>query len=412
MDLYSILFGNKYYNTTDLKYNNEYKLFFSNAQLMEYKLYKNKLIEEGKEGIIKLDLKSFNSKFIFYVSGECLNNLISDYFRIVISDFEETKSTIIFRCFQDILDARVYSEVEGSLNVESVPTTRTRIEQICGGAPIKTKNDVIIKNMIDGIDFVKNKPSFNKTNLLRLYNILTKDCLDDKELPQNSYYRDKEVFVGNYEGCPVEKIDEYMNSLFKLVEKSLHSNEDLFNSLLPHICHYYILYIHPYFDYNGRTARMVSLWVSLLTEKELIMPLYLSEAINDNKRQYYAALSETRDMNNDVSYFLIYLMNTAINYSLAYRNLEFICNELLKKEAIPSNIDKAYIKKIILKSNNTFFDWKKFLEYANIDITKQAALKALNKLVEYGVLSSITNSNRVKLFKLNDNMIKYSLNNK
>ena len=80
---------------------------------------------------------------------------------------------------------------------------------------------------------------------------------------------------------------------------------------------------------------------------------------------------------------------------------------MLKKGITLTNYEKAYIKKILLGAEEGYFDYKKFLTIANIDISKQAALKALNKLVEYGILSSIINDKRVKLFKLNNEFVKY-----
>lgn len=407
MDYQSILFGDIYYNSTDLRYNNQYKYFFSNKQLNEYKQFKLDLIEKSNKNIKALNLKSFNSKYLYYVNGKCLLSLIKDYLQIVLNDLNETHSTIVSRNYSDILYARIYSEVEGTLNVENVPTTRTRIDQIRKGASLNSKNDIIIKNMLNGFQFIFETPIFNKNNLHKLYCILSNGCLEPDQELNGSYYRNDAVYIDNYEGCPIGLIEECMNSLFDFVNINLHI--DQFQALLPHICHYYILYIHPYFDFNGRTARMVSLWISLLTGKESFLPLYMGEAINDNKNQYYEALTETRNMDNDISYFLIYVMNTAINYSLTYRNLEYISVELMKKGITLSSLEKVYIKKLILKAKTDSFDYKRFLKYANVDISKQAALKALNKLEEYGILSSFINDKKVKLFNIKDKMIKYKI---
>ena len=322
-------------------------------------------------------------------------------------DREYFQSTVIERNLSDILWARVYSELEGSMNLENVPTTRTRLEQIKKGFAPKNKNEIIAKNMITAMDFIMSKPKFDKENLYRLYNILSKDCLEDSQKLNGNYYRNDSVYIGNYEGCPADKIDDYMNSLFDFVDANLNGKKSNVKEYLPHVCHYYVLYIHPYFDYNGRTARMVSLWISILQNDFSTAPLFISEAINDDKKLYYDALSETRDMENDMTYFLIYIMNTSIGYSLLYKNLNYISDEMLKKGVTLTNYEKTYIKKLLLGAEDGYFDYKKFLSVANIDISKQAALKALNKFVEYGLLSSLINDKKAKLFKLNDEFVKY-----
>lgn len=403
----SMLFDAVYYDEKDLRYNNVYKFFLSNKQIIEYKQYKKQLIDNHDKRIVSVNLKSFNSDYIFFVKGQCLLNLQTTYLRMAQDVQEDFQSTVIKRNLSDILWARVYSELEGSMNLENVPTTRTRLEQIKKGSAPQNKNEIIAKNMITAMEFIMSQPKFDKENLYRLYNILSKDCLEESQKLNGNYYRNDSVYIGNYEGCPAEKIDVYMNEFFDFVNANLNDKKSNIKEYLPHICHYYILYIHPYFDYNGRTARMVSLWISFLQNDFSTAPLFISEAINDNKKLYYAALSETRDMENDMTYFLIYIMNTSIGYSLLYKNLNYICDEMLKKGVTLTNYEKTYIKKILLGAEDGYFDYKKFLSVANIDISKQAALKALNKLVEYGLLSSMINDKKAKLFKLNNEFVKY-----
>lgn len=403
----SMLFGPMYYDTKDLRYNNVYKFFLSNQQLIEYKQYKKQLIQNHDKKIVTADLKSFNSDYIFFVNGQCLLNLQLTYLRMMQDDYQNFQSTVVERNLRDILWARVYSELEGSMNLENVPTTRTRLEQIKKGSAPKNGNEIIAKNMLDAIEFILSKPKFNKENLYSLYSILSHDCLEDQQKLNGNYYRNDSVYIGNYEGCPFEKIDECMDSLFAFVGNNLNNKASDVKEYLAHICHYYILYIHPYFDYNGRTARMVSFWISILQDDFSTAPLFISEAINDDKKRYYDALSETRDMENDMTYFLIYIMNTSIRYSLLYKNLNYISDKMLKKGITLTNYEKAYIKKILLGAEEGYFDYKKFLAIANIDISKQAAFKALNKLVEYGILSSMINDKKVKLFKLNNEFVKY-----
>lgn len=404
----SMLFGPMYYDTKDLRYNNVYKFFLSNQQLIEYKQYKKQLIQNRDKKIVTVDLKSFNSDYIFFVNGQCLLNLQLTYLRMLQDDFQNFQSTVVQRNLYDILWARVYSELEGSMNLENVPTTRTRLEQIKKGSDPRDKNEIIAKNMLDAIEFILSKPKFNKEKLYELYSILSHDCLEDNQKLNGNFYRNDSVYIGDYEGCSFEKIDECMDSLFAFVGNNLNNKASDVKEYLAHICHYYILYIHPYFDYNGRTARMVSFWISILQDDFSTAPLFISEAINDDKKRYYDALSETRDMENDMTYFLIYIMNTSISYSLLYKNLNYISDEMLKKGITLTNYEKAYIKKILLGAEEGYFDYKKFLSIANIDISKQAALKALNKLVEYGILTSIINDKKAKLFKLNDKFVKYN----
>ena len=396
MDCKELIESPKYYATIDLRYNNKYNFKMSLESLNALKKDKELSIQNAEGLFNALPLKTFNSKFMFFANSIELKSLESEFLSI--------NSTIFEDHFDDYNYSRIFSETEGSLEIENVPTTTTRIEQISRGADLSNKNDRIIKNMLDGIEYVKTRPTFNKENLKKLYSILSYDCLEVHQVLHEKYYRDKKVYIDKYEGCPVEQIESCMDSLFEFVNDSL--NNKKYTLELAQICHYYIVYIHPYFDYNGRTARMVELWITLLSQdKEL--PLFLSEAINDAKHDYYLALKETRDMNNDVTYFLIYMYRIAIQYALTYKNVDYIENEMLKRGKILTSTDKVYIKKILIKSEKSYFDYRKFLSFSNVDISKQAAFKALNKLEEYGIISSMLNDQKMKLFKINEDFIQY-----
>ena len=48
----------------------------------------------------------------------------------------------------------------------------------------------------------------------------------------------------------------------------------------------------------------------------------MSEAINESKHDYYRAITDTRNTNNDLTYFLGYILETSVKYSFVYKNLE------------------------------------------------------------------------------------------
>lgn len=192
---------------------------------------------------------------------------------------------------EEILKSRIYSEIEGSLSIEEVPTTRRKINEITSGKrKPKNQNEIIIRNMAEGIRFVMGKPIFNKTNPHALYSILSDGCLlEEKRLKEGDFYRYDGVSVDGYLGCPAHKITESMDSLFRFVEDNLQNPKT--KHILPHIVHYYLLYVHPYFDYNGRTARMSSFGIrQLLGEDD--SPTVLSEAINRKKKRILSCFRE------------------------------------------------------------------------------------------------------------------------
>ena len=62
----------------------------------------------------------------------------------------------------------------------------------------------------------------------------------------------------------------------------------------------------------------MSFWLACLNNL-VAAPFFISEAINEDKRAYYDAVSNTRDTNNDLTYFLGYIFETSTKFSLCGR---------------------------------------------------------------------------------------------
>lgn len=404
---FNFLLNEEYISPTDMKYNNHYDLLLTPHEFDELLEYKKSQLNNKKYFEV-LGLKTPHNTPLFFAKCKSIEQATSEYLEQIKNDLDTSSSSLSLRNSKELLLSRIYSEIEGSLNVENVPTTRKRIKELIENkAPAKSRNDTIIKNMNDGINFILEKPAFNKDNLLKLYSYLSHDCLEeDNKLKPGAYYRHDGVTIDNYDGCLASLIEEHMDSLFKFVNDNLNNKELKLH--LPHIVHYYMVYIHPYFDYNGRTSRMCSLWISLLTNQEDYIPPFISEAIDQTKTKYYKALRNSRDTNNDLTYFLLYIYRVSISYFLCYKNIEIIENDLKNKDIILSSADKNYIKKILI-SNNGKFAYKDFMSMCHVEMSKQGALKLLNKFVEYGILKSNDTKSKVKLFEINEDMITYKM---
>ena len=398
----------EYYTTKELLYSNKANIHLTPFEYKQYLSFKEETALSGNKYLKLLPLKTFNFKCLYYCLGADIKSSLDTYYELASGD-----TSFNDRFSKNFIESRIYSEIEGTLNVENVPTTRRRLKELLeDGLPALNLNDFIIKNMKEGIDFVNELPEFNKENLYKLYIILSKNCLsEENKLRGNEYYRYDSVEISRYHGCPNSMIDECMDSLFSFVNNVLKSSKD--NNLLillPHICHYYILYIHPYFDYNGRTARMVSYWVYLLTGLKSFPPI-ISEAINQTKAKYYQAIELSRDSHNDLTYFCKYLLNISLDYFICYQNLSAIEKELKNTNCnVLTETELSYLKKILICYEGKF-SYIDFLKMANVEMSKQGALKILNKFVSYNILVVSSGKSKIKLFDINKDKVPYALKN-
>ena len=95
--------------------------------------------------------------------------------------------------------------------------------------------------------------------------------------------------------------------------------EDTINDLLKAaIVHFYIAYLHPYFDGNGRMARLVHLWVLIQSGYQSVLYVPLSSKIKSSKKTYYDAFTKIEanakiSGSIDVTPFLIYFVSEVYN---------------------------------------------------------------------------------------------------
>ena len=384
-----------------------YKHNFDQLMIDQFFSFKNDLFMHDNQVLFnKINLFSEDKKPLFYFkNSEFLEEMLDIY------KFIKGNDNIGFpkNLHNDIINSFIFSEIEGSLAIEGIHSTRKKIELInkTSYSLLQDNNSIIIKNMIIGYNFIL-KHEINEINLYRLYNILSKDCLKKEDiLLNNKHYRHSSVEIVDSmqitidKGVNSENIVWMMNDLFKYIYSPKHEFVAL---VAPYIIHYYFIYLHPYYDYNGRTARVLSFWYSI---KHLphINYLIISEAINkSNKKGYYSAIESSRETNNDLTYFIKQLASSSTNYTKVYFNLNIITDSLLRKGITVSNSEKNTIKNVLSLSlkQKGYFDWKKYRKYDENNFKKQYYLRLLNALSTYGILDFI-HSKGIKLYILNSN---------
>ena len=73
------------------------------------------------------------------------------------------------------------------------------------------------------------------------------------------------------------------------------------------ILHFWIAYLHPFVDGNGRTARAVFYWYLLKKNYWLVEYLSISRAIVHSRKKYDAAFVHSETDDNDLTYFVLYV---------------------------------------------------------------------------------------------------------
>ena len=184
-----------------------------------------------------------------------------------------------------------------------------------------------------------------------------------------------------YEPPSPEKVPELMSSL----ETFIHSDSELDPLVCMALIHHQFESIHPFYDGNGRSGRIINI-LYLVKEDLLETPiLYLSRYISQTKSEYYAALQLVRDENDWEQWLLYMLRGVALTARHTTHLIERIRTLLQQYKQRIRNDYKFYSQDLI---NNIFrhpYTKVAFLE-RDVGVSRATASRYLNRLASDGIL--------------------------
>lgn len=187
------------------------------------------------------------------------------------------------------------SEIASTLTIENIDFTRESVRKILNGYAPSDESEKRIFGIKKGLEYISQPLNkMTEANINTLYQLAIAETLDDESrLRPGSLYRHDSVFVVGQElehtGLLHQKLPEYMSELVRFA-----TQEDGMNDLLKAAAiHFYIGYLHPYFDGNGRMARLIHLWFLVQQGYPSVLFIPFSSYIEKERSAYYKAYSLT-----------------------------------------------------------------------------------------------------------------------
>ena len=252
-----------------------------------------------------------------------LKTLTGIPFRINIDILKEIEEELeLFLLEEDFMNTRDFSkkvmfnqEIKANNTVEgyndSVSFIKKVIENASEEQNIEKRNRII--NLYNGYQYILKGQDITEENVLKLYKILSKDLLEEYDLSHmGEKYRKAPVYIlksgrlddSMDEGIPYKKIEEYMDSYFEFIDTFKVDDSQTEEFIKSQIMHFYFVYIHPFFDINGRSSRTIAMWY--LLNKEVYPYIIFNRGINfDSNYDRVIGTSITR---LDITEFLKYML--------------------------------------------------------------------------------------------------------
>ncbi len=288
-----------------------------------------------------------------------------------------------------LINAVVLQEAKDSSEIENIITTQDELYKALttSGKKASQVKEVINyrKAIFTGFDIIQIQGFLRIADIETIQKTIVENNAGIRSIAGTVLKNDT---TGEIIYTPPQEKKEILDLLSNFLEYFNLEQTDLHPLINLAILHYQFESIHPFYDGNGRTGRILNILYLIINNLLDIPILYLSSYINQNKSDYYRLLNAVNNKNEWEEYIL-YMLKAIEETSLKtidkisnIKNLLNVTIEIAKEKA-----PKIYRKELI----ELLFEQP----YSKIDyvvkrltVERKAASRYLKKIEEIGILKS------------------------
>jgi Fic family protein len=289
-----------------------------------------------------------------------------------------------------LINAIVLQEAKDSSEIENIITTQDELYTALtiNQSSISSATKEVInyrKAIFLGFDLVKNQGFLKVNDIAKIQQSLVDNSAGIRSTPGTVLKNDK---TGEIVYTPPQDKQEILDLLSNFINHYNQDASDLSPLISMAILHYQFESIHPFYDGNGRTGRILNILFLILNRLIDIPILYLSSYIIQNKSDYYKLLNQTNQTGIWEEWILFMLRAVestslqTINKINAIRDLlestiaemQLIAPKIYKKELVELLFEQPYSKiEFVVK---------------RLNVERKAASRYLRELEDLGILKS------------------------
>ena len=304
-----------------------------------------------------------------------------------------------------LINSLVLQEAKDSSAIENIITTHDELYRANLDIESVTNEAKEVQNykeaLLRGFALVKDTKLLLKKHIVDIQAVLEQN---DAGVRKQAGTNLKNSLTGEVIYTPPQDY-ETIQELLKNLEDYINEPNDIDPLVNMAIIHHQFESIHPFYDGNGRTGRIINILYLILKDLLDIPVLYLSRYIITHKADYYRLLQEVRTKDKWEEWIL-YMLDAVEQTSLETIELINNISDLMIKtqDKISQDLPKIYSKdlvEILFMHPYTKID---FL-VDRLNITRKTASKYLNELEYIGILKNIQIKNskffiNIELFNL------------
>ncbi len=275
---------------------------------------------------------------------------------------------------EELTEQALVEEAMFSSVIEGAFSTIARARELIveGKAPRDTSDQMVANNGRVMRYVLEQREAACSVELMHTIQLMvTEKTLEDETTAGR--FRDGPVCVVNqrretiYEAPPADTVRPSMEALVNWINEG--AQQPFIHPILrAAIIHTYLVYVHPYVDGNGRTARAMFYWYLLKHRYEFFRYFSISSIIQETRERYYKALKDMEDHEADTTYVLLYMTESVV------RAIEIILQritERYRRDILFANIRE---RNIALNERHT-----RFMRYLAISREKRGTIAKYQK---------------------------------
>lgn len=288
-----------------------------------------------------------------------------------------------------LINAVTINEAKDSSAIENIVTTHDDLykamSDASGASPAAKEVDSYRTALWQGYELVKAREMLTTNMIIEIQGIVEKNQAGIRKLP-GTILRNERTGETVYTP-PVGEAE--IRALLSNLEEYMNDDVDVVDPLIKlAVIHYQFESIHPFYDGNGRTGRIIN--VIYLVLKELLNSpiLYLSSYIIRNKSEYYRLLQEVRTHDNWEQWIVYILTGIEETAEETLRLVKKINSEVeMMSVEIKDKLPKIYSKELIDLLFYEFYTKTVYIENG-LSVTRKTAANYLSLLENEGFLTS------------------------
>ncbi|KAA3639534.1 MAG: Fic family protein [Bacteroidetes bacterium] len=288
-----------------------------------------------------------------------------------------------------LINAIVLQEAKDSSEIENIVTTQDDLYKalVINQKKISAETKEVVnyrEAIFHGFDIAKKQGFLRVNDIVSVQQKLIDNTAGIRSAPGTVLKNEK---TGEVVYTPPQDKAEILDLLSNFI-KHFNQQDDLSPLINLAILHYQFESIHPFYDGNGRTGRILNILYLILNDLIDVPILYLSSYIINNKPDYYRLLNQTNrtgEWEEWIIFMLKAIESTSKDTIQKITNIKGQLDKTIIK--VQKNSPKIYKKELVELLFEQPYSKIEFV-INKLNVERKAASRYLKELEKIGILES------------------------